>query len=308
MTDSTTTKPPPDAADVFVSRSLTPAQLAMHRASRHVGLIVGGVLMAVLLAGALLAPWLAPYDPIAADAVIRLMPPVWQAGGDWAHPFGTDAFGRDVLSRVMYGARTSLGISVSVAMISMAIGTTIGLIGGYLGGRVDAFVMYLITTKLAMPQLVVLLALLSVFGGSVVVLIAVIAALGWDRYAMVIRPLAMRLRQQEFTVAAEVIGASRLRILFGELLPNVFDQILVIMTVEMGLVIIIEAAISFLGLGLPPPTPSLGLMIAEGRDYMFFLPYLMVIPGIVIFIAEVAIFLIGDGVGDVFAPDERGSG
>jgi peptide/nickel transport system permease protein len=151
----------------------------------------------------------------------------------------------------------------------------------------------------------VLLALLSVFGSSVLVLIVVIAALGWDRYATVIRPLAMRMRRQEFTLAAEVVGASKARILFGELLPNVVDQILVIMTVEMGLVIIIEAAISFLGLGLPPPTPSLGLMIAEGRDYMFFLPYLMVIPGVVIFIAQIAIYLLGDGIGDLFAPDDR---
>jgi peptide/nickel transport system permease protein len=295
------------AADAQHTRALTPTQLAIYRAARHKGLIVGSGIMLGLLLCAVFAPLIAPYDPIEADAAIRLMPPFWQDGGDWAHLFGTDAFGRDVFSRVIYGARVSLGISIAVATISMVIGTTIGLVGGYLGGRVDAFVMYLITTKLAMPQLVVLLALLSVFGGSVFVLIAVIAALGWDRYAMVIRPLAMRLRRQEFAVAAEVIGASRLRIMFSELLPNLFDQILVIMTVEMGLVIIIEAAISFLGLGLPPPMPSLGLMIAEGRDYMFFLPYLMVIPGLVIFLAEIAIYLVGDGVGDVFAPDERRS-
>jgi len=260
--------------------------------------------MSLLLGCAILAPWLAPYDPVAADAAARLTPPVW-SGGSLEHLFGTDAFGRDILSRILYGARMSLGISFAVAVLSMLIGTTIGLVGGYFGGRVDAFVMYLITTKLSMPQLVVLLALLSVFGGSVLVLIVVIAALGWDRYAMVIRPLTMRLRQQEFTIAAEVMGASKTRILLSELLPNVADQILVIMTVEMGLVIIIEAAISFLGLGLPPPTPSLGLMIAEGRDYMFFLPYLMVIPGLVIFLAEIAIFLIGDGVSDVFATDDR---
>jgi len=291
--------------DVFDARALTPLQLAAYRAKRHTGLIVGASMLGVLLFFALFAPWVSPHDPIEANAAMRLIPPYWHDGGSWNHVLGTDAFGRDVWSRIVYGTRVSLGISVSVAIISMVIGTTVGLIGGYFGGRVDAFVMYLITTKLAMPQLVVLLALLSVFGGSVLVLIIVIAALGWDRYAMVVRPLAMRMRQQEFTLAAEVIGASKPRILFGELLPNLTDQILVIMTVEMGLVIIIEAAISFLGLGLPPPTPSLGLMIAEGRDYMFFLPYLMVIPGLVIFIAEIAIYLLGDGIGDVFASDDR---
>lgn len=290
---------------MFDATALTPFQLARYRAKRHTGLQIGAALFGILLICAIFAPWLAPHDPIAADAALRLIPPVWNDGGTWDHPLGTDAFGRDVLSRILYGMRISLGISLAVATISMLIGTTLGLVGGYFGGRVDAAVMYLITTKLAMPQLVVLLALLSVFGGSVLVLIVVIAALGWDRYATVIRPLAMRMRRQEFTLAAEVVGASKVRILFGELLPNVMDQILVIMTVEMGLVIMIEAAISFLGLGLPPPTPSLGLMIAEGRDYMFFLPYLMVIPGVVIFLAEIAIFLVGDGIADLFSPDDR---
>lgn len=285
--------------------TLTPMQLARYRAARHPSLMIGVGLLGMLILCAVLAPWLAPHDPVAADASLRLSPPVWAEAGTWSHPLGTDAFGRDVLSRILFGLRISLGISFAVAVLSMLFGTTLGLIGGYFGGRVDAAVMYLITTKLAMPQLVVLLALLSVFGSSVLVLIAVIAALGWDRYATVIRPLAMRLKHQEFTLAAEVIGASRRRILFGELLPNVLDQILVIMTVEMGLVIVIEAAISFLGLGLPPPTPSLGLMIAEGRDYMFFLPYLMLIPGFVIFLAEIAIYLVGDGISDLFAPDDR---
>jgi peptide/nickel transport system permease protein len=280
-------------------------QLARYRAARHPSLMIGVGLLGLLILCALLAPWLAPHDPVAADAALRLTPPVWAEAGTWSHPLGTDAFGRDVLSRILFGLRISLGISFAVAVLSMMFGTTLGLIGGYFGGRVDAAVMYLITTKLAMPQLVVLLALLSVFGSSVLVLIAVIAALGWDRYATVIRPLAMRLKHQEFTLAAEVIGASRRRILFGELLPNVLDQVLVIMTVEMGLVIVIEAAISFLGLGLPPPTPSLGLMIAEGREYMFFLPYLMLIPGVVIFLAEIAIYLVGDGISDLFAPDDR---
>jgi len=291
--------------DPFETRALTPFQLARYRAARHPGLLIGATLYALLALCALFAPLLAPHDPFEANAALRLIPPVWNEAGSWTNVLGTDAFGRDILSRVLYGTRISLGIGLAVATFSMLIGTTLGLIGGYFGGRIDAFVMYLITTKLAMPQLVVLLALLSVFGGSVLVLIVVIAALGWDRYAMVIRPLTMRMRQQEFTLAAEVIGASKPRILFGELLPNVMDQILVIMTVEMGLVIVIEAAISFLGLGLPPPTPSLGLMIAEGREYMFFLPYLMVIPGSVIFVAEIAIFLLGDGIGDLFAPDDR---
>jgi len=290
---------------MFDAAALTPMELARYRAARHPGLIVGAVLLAALLLAAVFAPWLSPHDPIAADAAARLTPPIWSDGGTWTHPLGTDAFGRDVLSRVLHGLRISLGIGFAVATLAMVIGTTLGLVGGYFGGRVDAAVMYLITTKLAMPQLVVLLALLSVFGGSVATLVVVLAVLGWDPYATVIRPLAMRMRRQEFTLAAEVIGASRLRILFGELLPNVAEQILVIMTVEIGLVIVVEAAISFLGLGLPPPTPSLGLMIAEGRDYMFFLPYLMAIPGFVIFLAQVAIYLLGDGIGDLFAPDDR---
>lgn len=290
---------------VFETTALTPLQLARYRAARHPSLAIGAALFALLVLCAVFAPWLAPHDPIAADPALRLTPPVWNDAGSWTYPLGTDAFGRDVLSRVLYGLRISLGISLAVATLAMLIGTTLGLVGGYFGGRVDAAVMYLITTKLAMPALVVLLALLSVFGGSVLVLIVVMSALGWDSYATVTRPLAMRMRRQEFTLAAEVIGASKARVLFGELAPNVMDQILVIMTIEMGVVIMIEAAISFLGLGLPPPTPSLGLMIAEGRDYMFFLPYLMVIPGVVIFVAQISIYLLGDGIADLFAPDDR---
>ena len=283
--------------------ALTPLELARYRAFRHPGLLVGAAIVVLLALGAIFAPLIAPYNPLETNAAMRLTPPAWTDGGSWAHPLGTDGFGRDLMSRVVYGSRISLGIGVSVALISMLIGTTLGLIGGYFGGRVDAGVNFVITTKLAMPQLVVLLALISIFGSSVVGLILMMSALSWDRYSIVIRPLVMRMRQQEFAVAADVIGASRVRILVGELLPNVTNQILVIMTVEMGLVITVEAGISFLGLGLPPPTPSWGLMIAEGREYILFAPYLVVIPGVMLLIASLSIYLLGDGIGDLFAPD-----
>ena len=181
----------------------------------------------------------------------------------------------------------------------------IGMTGGYFGGRVDAVVMYLINCKLSLPPILVAVAVVSVFGGTIPVLILTIAALFWDRYAVVTRAVTQQIRNQDFVTAAEAVGCSRARILVSEVLPNLLNHIIVIVSLEMAVAIIVEAILSFFGLGVQPPTPSWGLMVNEGRAYMFFMPYLVNIPGLAIFILVIAINMMGDGIRDITAPEGR---
>ena len=167
---------------------------------------------------------IAPHDPYAQDLTNRLIEPVWTAAGSWDHPFGTDALGRDYLSRIVYGARISLAVGIGAALISGLIGATLGMIGGYFGGRIDSFVMYLVNVKLALPGILVALSLVFVFGGSIVALVFILGFLFWDRFAVVTRSATQQIRSAEFVLAAEACGASKLRILASEILPNILNQ------------------------------------------------------------------------------------
>lgn len=285
----------------------TPASAAVmrRRAFAHYGFVIGGsvVLAAILIA--IFAPVLTSYDPFEQDLTRRLIVPVWDSGGSWAHPLGTDALGRDYLTRLFYGAGVSLVVGFGAAAIAGVIGSTLGLIGGYFGGRVDAVVMYLINVKLALPGILVALSLISVLGGSLTVVTLVLGFLFWDRFAVVTRSVTQQTRTNDYVSAAEAVGASRARIILSEILPNVMNHIIVVASLEMALAILVEAALSFLGLGIPPPTPSWGLMVAEGRNQMFFQPFLIAIPGAAIFVLVIAINMMGDGIRDITAPEGR---
>ena len=291
--------------DIFEAVAPSPRPRMWRRARGHWGLIIGLSWVAIVLVVAIMAPWLAPHDPYDQDLTHRLVDPVWAAKGSWAHIFGTDALGRDVLSRLMYGARVSLGIGFVAAAIAGVVGSTLGILGGYFGGKVDAFVVYLTNVKLALPVVLVALSLSSVTGGSIPALILILGLLTWDRYAVVTRSLTQQMREREFILSAKAAGASNGRILWREILPNLLNQIIVIASLDMALIILIEAALSFLGLGVRPPTPSWGLMVAEGRAVMFFKPHLIMIPGFAIFLLVIAINLAGDGIRDVTAPEGR---
>jgi peptide/nickel transport system permease protein len=278
---------------------LSPRRLMLRRAARHGGLLTGGAVVLLIVIVAALGPLVTPYSPIAQDTLHTLSDPVWTATGSWAHPLGTDALGRDVLSRLIFGARTSLLIAFTASVIAAVIGTAIGMLGGYFGGRVDAFAVYLINVKLALPIILVALAVISITRSGVGVLIVILGLLTWDRYALVTRSLTQQLREREFVLAAHSAGASDAFIIVRELLPNLLDAVIVLITLEVAALILIEAALSFVGLGVPPPTPSWGSMIADGRSLMFFKPYLVMIPGIAIFVLVMAINLAGDGIRDV---------
>jgi peptide/nickel transport system permease protein len=286
--------------DVALPRRSTWQRLLQNKA-----LTIGGGLLLVILILAVFAPWLSPHDPYIQDLTYRTVPPVWYEKGTWLHPLGTDQLGRDYLSRVFYGARISLLIGVSVALISGLIGTTMGMVAGYFGGKADMIVSFMVTTRLSMPVILVALATVAIVGGSLWVVILVLGLLKWDRFAVVMRSATQQVRSLEYIAAAQAAGASTLRIILSEVLPNVVPHLIVIATLEAASAILLEAALSFLGLGVQPPLPSWGLMISEAKAYMFFSFWLIAIPGTALALLIFAINLAGDGLHQLLTPEER---
>jgi peptide/nickel transport system permease protein len=282
-----------------------PRGIALRRVVGHVGLMTGAALLAAIVILSLAAPLIAPHDPYAQDLAKRLAPPIWDARGDWSHPLGTDNLGRDYLSRVLWGGRISLLIGFSVMIISGLIGSTLGLVAGYFGGRIDLVVTFIVTARLALPVVLVALAVVAVASGSLPVVILVLGLLKWDRFAVVMRSAAQQVRHLDYVTAARAAGASTARIILREVLPNVVPQLIVVATVEAASAILLEAALSFLGLGVQPPLPSWGLMISEAKAYMFFSFWMIAIPGTALALLVLAINLVGDGLRDTLAPDGR---
>ena len=279
--------------------------LLTRRVRGHQGMIIGSVIVVSVLLIALLAPLLAPHDPYQQDLLKRLVPPVWDSRGSWEHVLGTDHLGRDYLSRLIYGARISLLIGIGAALISGIIGTIMGVMAGYFGGRVDMIVTFMITVRLSMPVVLVALAVVAIVGGSLQVVIAVLGLSLWDRFAVVMRSSTLQIRSMDYVAAARAVGCSTSRVLMTEVMPNVVNNLIVITTIEIAHAIILEAALSFLGLGVQPPMPSWGLMVSEGKDMMLFEPWLITIPGVALFLLVLAINLMGDGVRDITAPENR---
>lgn len=284
----------------------TPGALLRRRIFGHYGFMFGAIVLTIIILMALLAPLLAPHDPYGQSLATRLINPIWHADGIWNHALGSDSMGRDYLSRLIYGAQISLLIGFSATIISGLIGTTFGVAAGYFGGRLDMFITFLITVRLSMPLVLVALAVIALVGGSLQVIILVIGFLIWDRFAVVMRASTQQIREADYVNAAKAAGCSTLRILLTEIMPNIANNLIVVVTLEMARAVLLEAALSFLGLGLQPPLPSWGLMVAEGRDFMFFQPWLITIPGIALFMLVLSVNLLGDGIRDVTAPESRG--
>lgn len=283
----------------------TAGQVFLRRVFGHGGVTVGATLLGICVLMAVLAPLIAPYDPYAQALGNRLVPPVWYERGSWDHILGTDHLGRDYLSRLLYGAQISLLIGFGSALVSGVIGTAMGVAAGYFGGRVDMVVTFLVTVRLAMPVVLVALAVVALVGSSLQVVILVLGLLLWDRFAVVMRASTMQIRSMDYVTAARAVGCSVPWILMREIMPNIMNNLIVVVTLEMAAAILLEAALSFLGLGVQPPTPSWGLMVSEGRDMLLFDPWLITIPGVALFILVLSINLLGDGVRDLSAPENR---
>lgn len=279
------------------------------RRFRRNRLAVAGVGLIVLFyLAALLAPLLTPFDPTyqpafqAGEMELRLAEP------SGAHLMGTDQFSRDILSRILYGARISLSIGFLAVGISVTLGTILGAVAGYLGGIVDDLVMRLVDMFMAFPRVVLVIAVVAVFQPSIFLIIAVLALTQWPFTARIVRGEILSLREREFTEAARALGFSRSRIIFRHLLPNAMAPVIVVATLGIGHTIVLEAGLSFLGFGVQPPTPSWGSMVADGRDYLLDAWWIATFPGLAIVTVVLAFNLVGDGLRDALDPRQRGQG
>ena len=263
------------------------------------------VLATVLLA--VFAPVFAPGDPIKNSLLDRLTPPMWATGGDARHPLGTDTLGRDVASRLLYGARVSLVVGFSAVLVAGVLGIALGLLSGWYRGWLDDLLMRVGDVQLAFPVLVLAVAVLAVMGASLGNLIVVLGVTGWITYARIVRGEVLTLRERDFIVAAQALGAGDGWILRRHLLPNVLPPITVVATFSVARTIIAEASLSFLGLGIPAPEPSWGAMLDEGRNYITTGWWLALFPGVAILLLVLGINLVGDWLRDALDPRmERG--
>ena len=264
-----------------------------------------GLLIVLAMTGiAVGAALVSPHDPYEQDVRARLKPPSWMAGGSGTHVLGTDPVGRDILARIIYGSQISLATGAVSVVISVVIGVLLGLIGGYYGGKLDSVITNLVNVMMAFPFMLLALTAVAVMGPSFRNMVIVLGITGWPIYTRVVRAETAQLKALEFVTAARAMGFSSLRIIARHILPNVFNTIIVTSSLEVARMILMESILSFLGLGVQPPTPSWGGMLGEGRTYMLTHWWLATFPGIAIFITTLGINLLGDGLRDLLDPHQ----
>ncbi|HEV8640087.1 MAG TPA: ABC transporter permease [Methylomirabilota bacterium] len=272
------------------------------RLARRRTALAGLIVVALVIVTALTAAWLSPFDPIEQDIGNRLKPPGWRDTTGQLHALGTDHLGRDLLARVIFGAQPALLVGFAAVLISGMLGMMAGLLSGYFGGRIDDVLMRLADIQLAFPFVLLAIAVIGLLGPSLSVIIVVIGVSSWVVYARVVRGAVLSLREREFVQAAHALGSRDGRVLVRHILPNVFTPWLVVATLDMARVIVIESALSFLGLGVQPPNPTWGGMLADGRVYMSTAWWLATFPGLAILFTVLGINLFGDGLRDTLDP------
>jgi len=275
---------------------------------RQVGrypLVPLALLTFLLVIPALFASQVAPYDPLQGSLSKRLKPPAWQQGGTIEHPLGTDKLGRDMLSRIIYGARVSLMVSLVAIFVGGIIGTGLGLISGYFGGWVDALLMRLVDISLSLPTILLALVLVAAVGPSFGTVITILMIFLWARYARLVRGETLSIKERDFIARARVAGASHIRIMARYIFPNVVNSLVVLATLQVGYVILLESTLSFLGAGLPRPTPAWGLMIADGRELIVTAWWVSMFPGLAIMLTVLSLNLLGDWLRDHLDPKLR---
>ena len=276
--------------------------MTLKRLARRRTALFGLAVVSIVLLAAAFAPWVTPFDPLEQDINQRLREPGWQTAEGRVHALGTDHLGRDILARVIFGSRIALVVGLSAVLISGVLGMAIGLVSGYFGGKVDDFFMRLADIQLAFPFILLAIAVIGVLGPSLRNIIIVIGVSSWVVYARVVRGEVLSIREREFVQAAIALGSRDGRVLVRHVLPNAFTPWLVVATLDMARVIVIESALSFLGLGVQPPTPTWGGMLADGRVYLSTAWWLATFPGLAILVTVLGINLLGDGLRDTLDP------
>jgi peptide/nickel transport system permease protein len=264
--------------------------------------LAGGILLLFIVAASVSFPLFYPTDPLALDLLGRFTPPVWQEGGTWHHILGTDNLGRDVLSRLLYGSRTSLLVGFSAVVVAELIGIVLGLLSGYYGGRTDSFIMRIADIFMAYPFMLLTISVIAVLGPSIMNLILVLGISDWVTYARTIRGSVLSLKEKEFVEASRAIGTRDIVIIMRHILPNVVSPLLILGTLRVANIIIWESGLSYLGMGTPPPMPTWGRMLAEGRIYITEAWWLVTLPGLAIMFTILSINLLGDGMRDALDP------
>jgi peptide/nickel transport system permease protein len=274
---------------------------AIFQAKRFPGVSLAILLFLLVIPG-LFAEWVAPHDPIKGSLSKRLKPPMWVQGGSVEYPLGTDKVGRDILSRMIHGSRVSLRVSLEAILVSGVIGTALGLMSGYFGGRVDAFIMRLVDISLGLPIILIALVFVAALGPSFTTVIVVTSILLWSRYARQVRGETLSIKEYDFIARARVAGASHARIMLRYILPNVVNSLTVLATLQVGFVILLESSLSFLGAGIPRPTPAWGLMVADGRELIVTAWWIAMFPGLAIMLTVLSLNLLGDWLRDHLDP------
>jgi peptide/nickel transport system permease protein len=298
--------PPNGASSVVLPLPSAPEErqwvMTLKRLARRRTALFGLAVVAVVILSAVGAPLVTVFDPIEQDINQRLREPGWRNAAGQAHLLGTDHLGRDILARIIYGSRVALVVGLSAVLISGVLGMAIGLVSGYFGGKVDDFFMRLADIQLAFPFILLAIAVIGVLGPSLRNIIVVIGVSSWVVYARVVRGEVLSIREREFVQAAIALGSRDGRVVLRHVLPNAFTPWLVVATLDMARVIVIESALSFLGLGVQPPTPTWGGMLADGRVYLSTAWWLATFPGLAILVTVLGINLLGDGLRDTLDP------
>jgi peptide/nickel transport system permease protein len=261
-----------------------------------------------LVVTALLSPHVAPHNPIRERLIDRLLPPAWEESGEWRYLLGTDHLGRDIVSRILYGSRVSLVVGFAAVSVGGVLGIALGVASGLLGGRTDEAIMAVADMQLAFPTILLAIAIIAVLGPSFTNLVVVIGISGWVTYARIARGQVLSIREKEFVEASRAQGGSRWRIVWRHILPNILSPLIVVATLDLARTIILESTLSFLGLGIQPPTPSWGGMLSDGREYLLSAWWIATFPGVALMLTALSFNRLGDWLRDLTDPRLRRTG
>jgi peptide/nickel transport system permease protein len=293
---------PGSMVDAAATAALRERSRVWRKLARNPATIIGSLILLVVIGAALAAPWVAPHDPAKQSLIRRFTPPAWAPGGQATYLLGTDQVGRDILSRIIHGARIALLVGVAAVLVSLLVGVTLGLLSGFRGGRVDTTIGTIVDINLSFPPLLLALAFVAALGPSLLTIIVALGLTGWERYTRVVRAEVLALREKDFIEAARAMGGSATRVVLRHVLPNTFSSIIVLSTLQVAQAILAEAALSFLGVGSGRTYPTWGNMIALGRDFVSVAWWLPTFPGLAILATVLAINLVGDRLRDALDP------